>query len=238
MRLLDLIFVPRCAFCRARLPVGAGALCPECRARYELALSDLCPYCGTHISSCTCSGEYLKREGVPRLIKLFSYHPGEESVQNALVYRLKHSGDRRVVEHFAEPLADAIRPHAARLAEDGRQVLLTYAPRSRRARRRHGFDHMAYLTRAVAERLSLPYASLLERRSGSEQKKQETRGARYRNMRDAYRFRSKDPLAGKHVILLDDITTSGATLSAASRALRRAGARSVNAAVLGATYLK
>ena len=234
-RLLDFIFVPRCASCRERLFAGGGALCDACAARYAVALADVCPYCGGRISACTCPGDRLKREGVARLIKLFVYQPGEENVQNALVYRLKHSADRRVTALLAENLADALRPHISRLREEGRSVILTYAPRSRRARRAHGFDHMLHLTRETAHLLSAPFASLLTRRSGSEQKKQESRGARYRNMREAYRYRGRGALTGVDVILLDDITTSGATLAAAARVLRRAGARSVSAAVLGAT---
>ena len=233
--LLDFVFVPRCAFCRERLLAGSGALCEKCRASYAVALADICPYCGAQISSCTCAGERLERAGVSRLIKLFAYHPGEESVQNALIYRLKHSADRRVVALLAQNLADALRPHVSRLIEERKSVLLTYAPRSRRARRAHGFDHMRHLTCVTARLLDVPFASLLTRKNGSEQKKQESRGARYRNMREAYRYRGREVISGKHIILLDDITTSGATLAAAARVLRRSGARSVSAAVLGAT---
>ncbi len=232
---LDLVFVPRCTACGVRLPVGGGALCPQCRARYELALLVPCPFCGKVISTCLCRGDALERTSVKGLIKLFLYQKiaGEsEPPQNALLYRLKHHADRRVVDEVATGFADAIRPH---LAEFGEDLLVTYAPRSRRARRRYGFDHMSYLSAAVAKRLGLPCASLLIRRGGSEQKKSGSRTARFQNMQAAYRYCGRQPLGGRPVLLLDDISTSGATLAAAARTLRQAGAGKVYAAVAAYT---
>ena len=58
------------------------------------------------------------------------------------------------------------------------------------------------------------------------------------NMKTAYSYRGREGLSGAHVILLDDVVTSGATLMFASRVLRRAGAKRVTAAVLGSTLVK
>lgn len=231
----DLVFVPRCAACDERLAVATGALCPQCRERYELALLAPCPFCGKVLSSCLCRGPALEGTSVKGLLKVFLYQAIEGEApppQNALLYRLKHHGDRRVVNELADRLAEAIRPHLEALPKD---LLVTYAPRSRRARLRYGFDHMAYLSAAVASRLALPCASLLIRRGGKEQKKSGSRTARFRNMEAAYRYHGHAPLDGRPILLLDDISTSGATLAAAARTLRGAGASAVYAAVAAYT---
>lgn len=232
---LDLVFVPRCTACGVRLPPGAGALCPQCRDRYDLALLAPCPMCGKVISACLCRGQALERTSVKGLIKLFLYQKiaGEsDPPQNALLYRLKHHADRRVVGHLATGLAEAIRPHLTTMGEG---LIVTYAPRSHRARRRYGFDHMSYLSDEVAKRLGLPCASLLIRRGGREQKKSSSRTARFQNMQAAYRYCGRQLLEGRPVLLLDDISTSGATLAAAARTLRQAGAGKVYAAVAAYT---
>ena len=56
-------------------------------------------------------------------------------------------------------------------------------------------------------------------------------------MKDAYRYVGKGDLQGKHILLLDDLMTSGATLKTAARTLRRAGAKRITAAVLAITPL-
>ena len=233
-KLLDLIFVPKCAACGERIAVGTGALCPKCLSAYELAKMETCPHCGKILSDCTCLGDKLDRVGLSGLIKLFYYYPHDDAAQNHMIYALKHRADRRVIDRLAEDLAGAIAKHCD---TEKTEYLITYAPRSRRARRAHGFDHMAYLSRAVSVRLGIPCRCLLSRHGGGEQKKQGTRGARYRNMKDAYRYIGKEELKGKHILLLDDLTTSGATLTAATKTLRRAGITQVTAAVLAMTPL-
>jgi predicted amidophosphoribosyltransferase len=77
----------------------------------------------------------------------------------------------------------------------------------------------------------------LDRRGGKEQKRL-SRKERFLNMKDVYTPKKGVLLHGKRVIVVDDITTSGATLLAVVSALRRVGARGVRVAVLGATPLR
>lgn len=230
--LRDLLFVPRCAGCGERLLPGKGVLCDRCLASYGLEKTMGCPFCGHPFSACTCPGDTLKRGGITRLPKLFRYHPHGDGVSNRMIYLLKHAAPRPLVAFLARELAEAIRPH---LPKGKGELLVTFAPRSRRARRRYGLDHMELLARAVAEELSAECRTLLRRRDGGEQKKRPTRQERFRNMRDAYSYIGKEELHGRRILLLDDVTTSGATLLFAVRALRRAGARGVTVGVLGAT---
>ena len=215
--------------------MGEGALCGDCRNTYETERERACPYCGLSLSSCCCAGTFLEKNGVRRLVKLFRYYPNDaEAVTNRMIYLLKHHAPRPLVSLFSKDLAAAIRPELC----EGLRVIVTYAPRSRRARRRDGLDHMRILSRAVARELRAEWRPLLSRHGGGEQKKRTTKAERIRNMKKAYSYVGKGDLLGCQVILLDDVATSGATMMFASRLLRRAGAKRVTAAVLGSTLIE
>ncbi len=229
------MFVPRCAGCGERLSPGTGILCDDCRTTYEAEKERACPYCGQFLPTCRCAGSFLEKNGVRRLVKLFRYYPNDaEAVTNRMIYLLKHRAPRPLVSLFARDLAEAIRPEL-----NGQlRAIVTFAPRSRRARHRDGLDHMRYLSRAVARELRVEWRPLLVRHGGGEQKKRATKQERMRNMKNAYSCIGKEDIKGCQIILLDDVVTSGATLLFASRVLRRAGAKRVTAAVLGSTLLK
>lgn len=219
-----------------RAPVARGRRAlRQCRNTYETEQERTCPYCGRALPTCRCAGAFLEKNGVRRLVKLFRYYPNDaEAITNRMIYLLKHRAPRPLVALFARDLATAVRPEI----KEGLRVIVTYAPRSRRARQRDGLDHMKYLSRAVARELRAEWRPLLARRGGGEQKKRGTKRERMRNMENAYSYIGKGTLAGCQVILLDDVVTSGATLMFASRLLRRAGAKRVTAAVLGSTLIK
>ena len=232
LRLRDLLFVPRCAACGERLLPECGPLCERCYASYEMETAMGCPFCGQSFFACVCPSDTLKRGGVTLLPKLFRYLPHGDGVSNRMIYLLKHRAPRPLVRFLAHELAEAVRPH---LPKGKGELIVTFAPRTRRAVRRYGFDHMAHLSRAVAEELSAEWGPLLRRRDGKEQKKRPTRRERFENMKGAYSYIGKEELRGRRILLLDDVTTSGATLLFALRALRRAGARRIAVGVLGAT---
>ena len=233
--LRDLLFVPRCAGCGERLSVGAEALCSACRATYEMEKERACPYCGHAFHTCTCAGEFLTKNKIDTVVKLFQYYPKDATaVQNCMIYLLKHRAPRPLVAFLASELCAALLPVLSTVT---RPLLVTYAPRSKTAYRRYGMDHMAHLSRAVAERLGAEWRPLLARRDGREQKKRTSRHARISNMKNAYSYIGEEGLSGYHILLLDDVTTSGATILFAARTLRRAGARDLTPAVLGATLM-
>lgn len=95
--------------------------------------------------------------------------------------------------------------------------------------RQRGFDHAALLARRVAANLKLPYRPLLFRRSSARQVGQQ-RETRFRQTENLY---GAHPAAqGHHILLIDDVITTGATIEACSKALKNAMAASVWAAIL------
>ncbi|UDY35625.1 ComF family protein [Dermatobacter hominis] len=95
---------------------------------------------------------------------------------------------------------------------------VTWAPTSRSRRRARGYDQAELLARAVARRAGVPAVGALRRLPGPPQ----TGADRAHRLRGPS-FRAVGPVRG-HVVVIDDVCTTGATLGAAARALRDAGA--------------
>ncbi len=225
---LALIFVPKCAGCGDRLPIGSGALCPICRAKYENAKAETCSVCASRLSDCFCLPEPMQKHGVRRMVKLFYYRKTtDDEVTARMIYAGKHKNLAALQTFFAQELAIPL----LRAGLPAGKTVVTYPPRSRKSMQRDGFDHAAALARATARALSADFCPTLVRTKNTEQKRL-SRKDRLTAAAQSYALRRGCDLSGKTVILCDDVCTTGATLLAASRVLRKAGAREVVFAVL------
>jgi ComF family protein len=142
-----------------------------------------------------------------------------------LVLALKFRARPEAAGPLARGLAEALQ--RARLPGD----LIVPVPLSARRRRQRGYDQARRIARPVARAVGLPYtASALRRTRHTAPQSGLPPAARRMGPRGAFVAR-RSAIAGRCVILIDDVLTSGATAHAASLALRRAGALAVTAAV-------
>lgn len=149
------------------------------------------------------------------------------SVRTAL-HDLKYAGERRL----AEPLGAAVGRRWARVGS-GAQLVVPVPVHAERERLR-GYDQAALLAAVAARHLGLPLAFALERGRSTVAQFELGRDERAANVAGAFRLRVSDPLAGqavagRWVLLVDDVVTTGATLAACATALQRAGAMAVSA---------
>ena len=106
--------------------------------------------------------------------------------------------------------------------------LVTWAPLSRKRRRKRGFDQGELLARTVGECLALPVLPLLEKsRHTVPQSSLPDGAARRANALGAYSLLPGGRIEGRRVLLVDDVVTSGATLSECARLLCQGGAKQV-----------
>jgi predicted amidophosphoribosyltransferase len=141
----------------------------------------------------------------------------DDRVRDA-VTSLKNRGQRALVSVLADGLAT--------LVPDAPGLVVTWAPTGAGRRRDRGFDQAELLARAVARRRALPVAGMLRRLPG---RAQAGRSAADRWGNPAF---AALRTVGGPVLLVDDVSTTGATLSAAATVLRRAGATEVHGLVV------
>ena len=155
--------------------------------------------------------------GVATLDALVRY----EGVARELVLALKYRNTRPAIGRLARALADAAAHHGA--------DAVTFAPTTATRRRERGYDQAELLARVVARRLRVPCLALLERRPGAAQ----TGRARVERLTGPT-FVARRRHAGS-ILVVDDVCTTGATLTAAAEALRGAGAGAIHAATVAVT---
>lgn len=141
-----------------------------------------------------------------------------EGVGKEIVHSLKYQGYTRVVKRLMAPL----------MAEQVESSFDAVAcvPLHRSRRRKRGFNQAELMARAVAERIKAPFSDKLESVKKTRDQVELSASERRNNVEGA--FTVTGPLRGKF-LLVDDVFTTGATLSAGAGALVRAGATEVHA---------
>ncbi|HSX29899.1 MAG TPA: phosphoribosyltransferase family protein [Candidatus Saccharimonadales bacterium] len=109
-------------------------------------------------------------------------------------------------------------------------VVITHIPTVPARVRLRGYDQAALIARELARVTGAAYTPLLARTGGGRQVGQ-TRAVRRAQMQQAFRPLRPHVVQNKHVLLIDDVLTTGATCEAAARVLREAGAKRVSALV-------
>ena len=187
-----------------------------------------CPVCGTP-GAAPCAGCVHKLkpapdlptpDGLDELVAALSY----TGTGRELVARLKYRNARSVLPALAGAIAALVDPATI--------DVVTWAPTSPARRRQRGFDQARLLARAVARRLHRPCRALLTREPGPPQT---GRPKPARLAGPAFAAMRRPP---GRVLVVDDVVTTGATMIAAARALKRSGAMIVKGAAAARTPLK
>lgn len=222
---LDFLLPEKCALCGEVLPLfGKAELCTDCLKAYSERVTKTCAFCRADAGHCRCSK--LRSQNLGSDAITLGFYESYDDEVGRLVYSFKRRYSRGLTRFFARSLAIQIRRRG--FAAD---TVVTYPPRSRKALRKYGFDQSQFLAREVARYLGLEAYPALRRLRGSEQKKLDAK-QRSENASGAFAHNPKYPVAGRSLILIDDVSTTGATLAEAAKVLRSAGAADVQFATL------
>jgi ComF family protein len=219
--LLAVVFPVPCPTCGALLarPLR-GPLCDRCWQTLPRHRAPLCG-CGFPLSPGQAACGRCRR-GLQPLAIGASLGPYEGSLRT-LVHELKYRGRRRVAARLAEELL-AFSPARAVLSADAVIVPVPLHPRRQRER---GFNQSELVALALGKRAGLEVAAALVRRKDTPPQAGLTAAARRRNVAGAFAVRRRARIAGRVVVLLDDVMTTGATAQSCARMLREAGAAEV-----------
>ncbi len=239
---LDIVFPPSCAGCQAELPERLSdslQLCNACLDEMELFKGSTCRQCGAPVPDfahnvAPSEQTVVKKPGCYRCRgrKLWF----EETIAAGLYAGKLREALLRMKQQQGDALSLAIgqllwRECGERLAAADAHVVVPI-PLHWRRRLAHRTNSAALLAEILSSRLQLPLAErLLRRRRRTEPQFSLTPPQRWDNVRRAFTVRGGYHLNEAHVLLVDDILTTGATCSEAARALRKAGAARVTVVV-------
>lgn len=206
--MLDLMFPPKCAFCRKILSDGEKGMCAKCEKELRRT-SDGGKQTGDYYSVCVSPLYY------------------EDTVRESLL-RFKFSDITAYADVYGKLIAGCIRENLA-----GKYDLISWVPLSAKRLRARGYDQAMLIAMSAALDLQDVAVSTLEKihdvpaqsGMGSEEK-------RKANISGAYRCADEELVAGKRILLIDDIITTGSTLSECAKTLLISGAEEILCATL------
>lgn len=205
-KLLDLLFPPRCPFC-GKIQDKRELLCPECGEKLPWLIGAAGEKAVELTAGCVSPLRYDDR--VRTAIHAYKFH-GKSARSHA----------------FGTLIAQCVHDHGV-VAE-----LVTWPPLSQKRLRQRGYDQAELLAREVGRALGLPVAATLTKTHRPAQSGLEGEAERRANLLGAYSAVEPERFRGKTVLLVDDVVTTGATLSECAKTLRVAGAEKVVCATL------
>ena len=207
--LLDLLFPPKCVFCGKVLDSGEDGLCARCQRDLPW-LTD---------GEAELTGEFFSLCAAP-----LRYH---DKVRDS-IRRYKFNGRRGYHKLYGKLVAQCVHDHLA-----GRYDLITWVPLSSQRKKERGYDQAFLLASAAALELGEVAVETLRKERHTAAQSGLTEAAQRRaNVLGAYTPVDPELVAGKRVLLIDDVVTTGSTLSECARTLRTMGAKDVVCAAL------
>jgi len=214
-QLLAMIAPHACIGCRTE----GALLCTACVAGLP-AFPSRCYRCGKRTPDYRTCRSCRASSGMYQMIVASIY----DGLSKELVHKLKFARGRAAAYDMAQALAICFSASDA--------TLISHIPTAPARVRQRGYDQAALIARALAQKTGVPYTPLLAR-LGDQRQVGRTREQRRRQMQGVFRV-TRPELLNQHVLLVDDVLTTGATCEAAAQALRKAGAKRVSAAVFAA----
>ena len=203
--LLDLLFPPKCVFCKKLLHKGEEGFCAHCQEHLPWSVG-------------------AEAEQTMEFVSLCASPLWYQDEVRASFHRYKFKGSRGYAKVYCRLMAQCVRDHLA-----GRYDLITWVPLSPQRRKARGYDQAMLLAEAAALELEdVAAETLIKVRDTSAQSglgKDDS--ARRANVLGAYRPTDPELIAGRRILLIDDVVTTGSTLSECACTLRTAGAADV-----------
>ena len=211
--ILDLIYPPTCVLCGNLLEKNETDLCHRCR-----------------IEAPTCS---QVKKNIPHVASCAAVWYYEDMVRESLL-RYKFRNARSYADVYGRFVA-------MKLAQqmEGQDFMLTWVPISAKRRRKRGYDQVELIAQAVSRELNIPAVQTLKKtRDNPPQSTISGEAQRRANVLGVYDPVKREQFYGKQLVLLDDIITTGATISEASRVLLTYGATKVHFVAVAAASAK
>ena len=218
---LDICFPPVCVHCKKLISAQEKFLCDTCLEQVETYNALYCPACGARRPAYN----PCHREAIYLLAPACAYSGPIVSLIHAYKYAYV-----RDIEKILSALAIA---HLSSLAMPLNAYTIVPIPLFPSRQRRRGFNQSLLIAQRIADHFHIPCQELLARTKATQpQARQQNAHTRAANVAGCFSLVPGASVAGKKILLVDDVSTSGATLHEASAVLAAHGAQHIIAAVI------
>lgn len=210
--ILDLVYPPKCLLCGQIMDSSDESLCRNCTHKDLPEYTALPPEI-PHFDVC---------------VPVFYY---QDEIRDAIL-RYKFQGLQNYDRQFVKWMAVLVRDKLA-----GKYDLISWVPCSFLRKWKRGYDQSELLAKKLAKELDVSAVRTLRKvRHNPKQSRAKSVAQRRANVLEAYRPWKPEQFRGKRILLIDDVLTTGATLSECGKTLRLAGAGKLVCAVLAAVH--
>lgn len=224
-RLLDLVSPRLCVVCGERLAVTEETLCSKCYL--HLPRTDF----GHDLYENVMAKLFWGQIRIEKATALFYYEPHAETAN--LLYELKYKHHPEIGLVMGRMMARELQKSG--LFDD--IDALVPVPLARKRERQRGYNQSMMLVRGVNEVTGLPIFNKVVRRTRFEgSQTQRGRWERNENVADVFELTEGDSISGKHLLLIDDVVTTGATIIACAKEMQKAS--DVKISVLALSFAK
>ncbi len=226
---LSLLYPPRCLVCQA---LGTSGLCTRCAAQIVPLTEPFCQICGQTLplDADSCTHCRLRRPAYVKARAMGVY----DGVLRHAIHQFKYRDRPQMATPLGHLLANFVQKEAPALNGLRFDGVLAVPMHPVRERRR-GYNQSVRLARVLCAEIDLPIVeNALVRVRPTRPQVGLSREARLTNLRGAFAVKRPDEVAGKTLLLIDDVATSGSSLHECSAALNAAGAAGVYALTLAA----
>ncbi|WP_210462571.1 ComF family protein [Rufibacter roseolus] len=221
---LALLFPEDCRACGGDLAMGEEIICSHCRIKL--------PYTNFHLSPTDNPLHQVFWGRVPiQLAAAYLVFQEKGRVQR-LLHQLKYKGQEEVGELLGRWFGAQLKTQ-----EEFRAVeVVVPVPMHQSKERQRGYNQVLGFAKAIADHLELPLATdALRKNRLSATQTTKNRQARWEAMQQLYAIHRPEAIQGKHVLLVDDVITTGATIEACAQVLLKQGATAVSVASIAYT---
>lgn len=228
--LASVVFPPHCMQCQAALSMRAPQQwCDECLRGLKGQSCAACLSCGAHLPQTSpfadgCAVCLKTRINFDAAISIGNYRGALQKV----IREMKRASSESIAHQLGRVLAQCMGERAVGIEAD----LIVPMPIHWWKKLKRGFNASSIIADGISAALKIPQRKSVLRYSRLTQKQGTlSTQARIKNVQGAIRVKNPKSLVGRHIVLVDDVTTSCATANEATKALRKAGAKEVTLAV-------
>ncbi len=224
--LLWMFFTNRCCYCNKVIGENER-ICDDCREDLPIIKQDKCQYCGAEKARCDCKKHKMGYDGISAP---FYY---EKCIQESIKL-LKFSDKEFIAKQLARDMAKSV-------GEDFKDIdfdLVCYVPFSKVNKLTRKYNPSALLAQHLSDILQIPLKHILEKLYDNENQRKLNVTERSGNVFGVYDIKDGTDVKGKTILLVDDVKTTGATLSNCAWIMKIRGADKVYCATVAIPVCK